>query len=77
VAYFAFIWQFGISPPTEQYNLYVFFGPEFGLWHWQDRVIQAIVPLTLGLCMWWQTAYPTKGLPWRRHAEPSSVPTHA
>jgi hypothetical protein len=77
VAYFAFIWQFGISPPTERYNLYVFFRPELGLWHWQDRVIQAIVPLVLGVWTWRQMAYPPKISPWHRDAEPSSAPTHA
>jgi hypothetical protein len=77
VACFAFIWQFGIFPPTAQHNLGVFFRPEFGLWRWQDRVIQAIVPLALGVWTWRQMAYPPKNFPWHRHAEPSSAPTHA
>lgn len=77
VAYFAFVFQIGIGPPTAQHNLYLWFRPELGLWHWQDRVIQAIVPLALGVWTWRQVRYPPKNSPWRRDAEPSSAPAHA
>jgi hypothetical protein len=53
VAYFAFIFWTIAMPPTAELNLSVSFRPELGLWHWRERLIQALLPLVVGAGMWW------------------------
>jgi hypothetical protein len=77
VAYFGFIFSICIGPPTGQHNLCLSFRPELGLLRWQDRLIQAIVPMALGMWAWWQMVSPTKNMPWYRDSDASSAPTHA
>jgi hypothetical protein len=77
VAYFAFIFLIGVHAPSEHHNLSIGFGPALGLRHWQDRLVQALLPLAIGAWTWRQTVSPWKNLPWRRAAEPSSIPTRA
>jgi hypothetical protein len=77
VAYFAFIFLIGVHAPNEQHNLIIGFGPELGLRHWQDRLVQAMLPLAIGAWTWRQTVSPWKNWPWRRAAEPSSMPIRA
>jgi hypothetical protein len=77
VAYFAFIFLIGVHAPNAQHNLSIGFGPALGLRHWQDRLVQALLPLAIGVWTWRQTVSPRKNLPGRRATEPSSLPARA
>jgi hypothetical protein len=66
VAVLAFTFRTGVIPPTVEHNLLIWFGPPNGLQHWQTGLVQAAVPLVLGLWAW---------LRMTRHAWPASAPS--
>ncbi|WP_010588429.1 hypothetical protein [Schlesneria paludicola] len=56
VAVFALFVHIHLREPDDQYNLMVCCGPEFGFQVWPARLLQAGVPLAVGLWGWHQAA---------------------
>lgn len=77
VAYFAFTFLMMVRPPSEQYNLSLWFSFVLGLEYWRDRLLQAAAPLLLGLWTWWQTTRRAQSTPWRPVTEHSAAASHA
>jgi|SRR5579863_4967093 len=63
VAYIAFINDIYVLLPTDEHNLAVGFAPQLGLWRWQDRWLQAAIPLAVGMWTWRRSCKPSCGLP--------------
>ena len=52
VAYIAFTNIIDVLPPTDEHNLGVGFSIIPGLWRWQERLLQAVIPLAVGIWTW-------------------------
>jgi hypothetical protein len=68
-------WALNLRPHVRPgFDVDISFG---GFLHYRpDTLIQAALPLALGLWTCWRMGYPTKNSPWRRDPVRSSAPTH-